>query len=141
VRDDRHGRTRRADADRRRRPVDGYRLRDRRRFERLVVDTMGTLPEELMVHLDGTQLVIEDLPPASEHGEGEVPLGTYRGPDAELGPDRRPLPQRVTVYRRPIEARATSRAEVVELVRLTVLHEVAHHLGIDDDRLDELGWG
>jgi predicted Zn-dependent protease with MMP-like domain len=113
-------------------------MHDRRRFERLVVDTMGTLPEELMVHLDGTQLVIEDLPPPGE--DDEVPLGTYQGPGTITGPDGAPLPQRVTIYRRPIEARALSRTEVVQLIRTTVLHEVAHHLGIDDDRIDDLGW-
>lgn len=138
MRDDRHGRRRRASADRRRRPVDGYRLPERRRFERLVVDTMGTLPDELMAHLDGTQLVIEDLPPPVPDGE-PIPLGTYRGPGS-VGADRVPLPQRVTIYRRPIEARALSRADLIDLVRSTVLHEVAHHLGIDDDRIEELGW-
>lgn len=92
-----------------------------------------------MVHLDGTQLVIEDLPPPGRTDE-PIPLASYHGPGVELGADRVPLPQRVTIYRRPIEARALSRAEVAELVRSTVLHEVAHHLGIDDDRIDELGW-
>jgi predicted Zn-dependent protease with MMP-like domain len=137
VKDDRHERLRRATPDRRRRPVDGFRVRDRRRFERMVVAAMDRLPEALLVHLDGTQLVIEDLPPP---GEGdEVPLGSYRGPGS-TAPDGSPLPQRVTVYRRPIEARALDRAEVSELIRLTVLHEVAEHLGIDEDRRDQLGW-
>ncbi|MBW3580009.1 MAG: metallopeptidase family protein [Actinobacteria bacterium] len=50
------------------------------------------------------------------------------------------MPDRITVYRRPICARASSEADVVAEVRVTVIHEVAHHFGIDDDRLHELGW-
>jgi predicted Zn-dependent protease with MMP-like domain len=50
------------------------------------------------------------------------------------------LPDRITIYRRPICGMCASEDEVVEAVRDTVIHEVAHHFGIDDDRLDELGW-
>ena len=50
------------------------------------------------------------------------------------------LPDRITIYRRPICEMCGTEAEVVEMVRDTVIHEVAHHFGIDDDRLDELGW-
>jgi predicted Zn-dependent protease with MMP-like domain len=50
------------------------------------------------------------------------------------------MPDRITVFRRPILARCRSEEEVVEQVRVTVVHEVAHHFGIDDHRLDELGW-
>ena len=51
------------------------------------------------------------------------------------------LPDRVTIFRRPLELRARSRRDLAALVRETVVHEIAHHFGIDDDRLDELGWG
>ena len=51
-----------------------------------------------------------------------------------------PMPDRITVYRLPICRMAASEAEVVDQVRVTVIHEVAHHFGIDDDRLGELGW-
>ena len=50
------------------------------------------------------------------------------------------MPDRITVFRLPICRDARDEAEVVEQVRITVIHEVAHHFGIDDDRLDELGW-
>src|SRR5215510_4339925 len=50
------------------------------------------------------------------------------------------LPDRIVIFRRPIEARARSDAALASLVREVVLHEVAHYFGIDDDRLDELGW-
>lgn len=102
-----------------------------------MVTAVGQLPEALLVHLDGTELVVEDLPPPGD--DVEVPLGSYRGPGT-CAPDGSPLPQRVTVYRRPIEARALDRAEVAEIIRVTVLHEVADHLGIDEDRREQLGW-
>ena len=50
------------------------------------------------------------------------------------------LPDRITVYRLPTCAEADSADEVVEIVRVTVIHEVAHHFGIDDDQFEELGW-
>ncbi|HYZ97577.1 MAG TPA: metallopeptidase family protein, partial [Acidimicrobiales bacterium] len=51
------------------------------------------------------------------------------------------LPDRVTIFRRPICARCRTEREVIEQVRITVVHEIAHHFGIDDARLDALGWG
>ena len=51
------------------------------------------------------------------------------------------MPDRITIYRLPICASCSTEDEVVEQVRITVVHEVAHHFGIDDHRLDELGWG
>jgi predicted Zn-dependent protease with MMP-like domain len=50
------------------------------------------------------------------------------------------MPDRITIFREAILRRCRSEAEVVEQVRITVVHEVAHHFGIGDDRLDELGW-
>lgn len=143
MREDRHARTRRRDADRRRRPSDGFRARDLRRFERLVDDALGTLPDELLEHLDNVQLTVEDLPPADPIGEGEeLLLGLYQGvPRTARDLDGGQLPDRITLFRRPLEARATTKRELADIVRETVVHEIAHHFGIDDDRLDELGWG
>ena len=140
--DDRHARHRRASADRRRRPVDGYRSLTADRFDRLVDDALASLPQELLDYIENVQIVIEDVPPADVLGEGdEVLLGLYQGvPRTVRGADLPYLPDRITLYRRPIEARATSKIELAEVVRETVVHEVAHHFGIDDDRLDELGW-
>jgi predicted Zn-dependent protease with MMP-like domain len=141
--DDRHARHRRSDADRRRRPVDGFRARDLRRFERLVDDAVGSLPGELLDYLDNVQITIEDVPPADPMGEGdELLLGLYQGiprTERELGGGW--LPDRITLFRRPLEARARTKRELADIVRETVVHEIAHHFGIDDDRLDELGWG
>jgi predicted Zn-dependent protease with MMP-like domain len=144
VRDDRHARRRRADTDRRRRPVDGFRAPDLRRFERLVEDAVAALPEGLLAHLDNVQITVTDVPPPDPVGTGsdEVLLGLYQGvPKTRRGWGDTALPDRISLFRRPLEARANSKAELADLIRETVVHEIAHHFGIDDDRLDELGWG
>ncbi|MBW3577521.1 MAG: metallopeptidase family protein [Actinobacteria bacterium] len=139
---DRHARHRRADADGRRRPPDGFRAASLRRFERLVDDALTSLPDELLRHVENVQIVVEDVPPADVLGDGdEVLLGLYQGvPRTQRAGDPPALPDRITLYRRPIEARVASKRELADLVREVVVHEVAHHFGIDDDRLGELGW-
>jgi predicted Zn-dependent protease with MMP-like domain len=140
--DDRHGRHRRAPSDGRRRPLDGYRAINRARFERLVGDAVATLPPFILERLDNVQIVVADVPPPDVLGAGdELLLGLYEGvPQTERGWGAPILPDRITLYRRPIESRARTRAELARIVRDTVVHEVAHHFGIDDDRLGELGW-
>lgn len=140
---DRHARHRRPDADRRRRPVDGFRVADPRRFERLVHDALATLPPDLLRELDRIQVDVDDLPPRPLDGtDGEVALGRYEAASRLTPPsDLAGPPDRITLFRRPIEARATNRAELAEIVRITVVQELADHLGLDEDRLDELGWG
>ncbi len=141
--DDRHARHRRTEADRRRRPVDGFRAHSLDHFHRLVDDAVDSLPDDLLGYLDNVQITVEDVPPADPVGEGEeLLLGLYQGvprPEREHGMAE--LPDRITLFRRPLELRARNRHELAELVRDTVVHEIAHHFGIDDDRLDELGWG
>lgn len=141
--DDRHGRSRRSPVDPRRRPVDGFRPLRPGAFERMVEDALSSLPPELLSYVDNVQIVIEDVPPEDvvDGGEG-VLLGLYEGvPRTERGWDAPLLPDRITLFRKPLEARARSRAELDVVVQDTVVHEIAHHFGIDDDRLDELGWG
>lgn len=140
--EDRHGRHRRRDSDPRRRPPDGFRTSSRRRFERLVDDALDGLPRELLHYVENVAIVVEEVPPADVLGEGdEILLGLYQGvPRTERFGDPPVLPDRITIYRRPIETRARDRNELADLVREVVVHEIAHHFGIDDDRLDELGW-
>ncbi|MGA1078382.1 MAG: metallopeptidase family protein [Nitriliruptoraceae bacterium] len=111
---------------------------------RLVDDALAGLPRDFVPYLRDVQVRIEDVPPPDPVGAGEeVLLGLYEGvPRTARDPLHPPLhPDRITLYRRPLEARARNRRDLAELVRHTVIHEVAHHFGIDDDRLDELGWG
>ena len=141
--DDRHGRSRRSPVDPRRRPVDGFRPLRPGAFERMVEDALSSLPPELLAYVDNVQIVIEDVPPEDVlDGEEVILLGLYEGvPRTERGWDDPVLPDRITLFRKPLEARARSRAELDLVVQDTVVHEIAHHFGIDDDRLDELGWG
>lgn len=110
------------------------------RFEELVADALDEIPPELARRMDNVAVFIEER---SRHGNL---LGLYEGvPLTERGNSyggygEVPMPDRITVYRAPILALCSTEHQVVEQVRITVVHEVAHHFGIDDDRLTELGW-
>ena len=109
---------------------------DEERFEALVAQALDGIPDELGAHMDNVVVQIRDRAP------GRNLLGLYQG----IPLTRREtygglaMPDRITIYRLPICARCRDEAEVVEQVRVTVIHEVAHHFGISDHRLDELGW-
>lgn len=112
---------------------------DAGRFEELVVAALDELPDELAEALDNVMLRIRTGRP-----DGAL-LGKYEGvPLTERedygGWGRAPMPDQVTIFRLPICAICATEDEVVEQVRITVIHELAHHFGIDDHRLDELGW-
>ena len=106
------------------------------RFETLVGDALGALPEPLAGHIDNVVVCVE------AHHPSEDLLGLYEGvPLTEREAyGMMELPDTITLYRDPICAISADEAEVVEEVRITLVHEVAHHFGIDDEALDELGW-
>lgn len=138
--EDRHGRHRRTVEDPRRRPAQGWRTSSMDRFERLVDDAVAALPPFVLAHVENVAIVVREVP--DERFADDVLLGLYEGvPRPERGGFLPPLPDRITLFRRPLEARARSREELHHLVLETLVHEIAHHVGIDDDRLDELGWG
>lgn len=104
-------------------------------FARLVEDSLETLPGELLAPLENLAIVIEDEHPL------EPLLGLYEGlPLTERGDDPFGWPDQITLYRLTLAATCESADELADQVRVTVVHELAHHLGIDDQRLDELGW-
>lgn len=141
--DDRHARYRRRTADPRRRPIEGYRAAGTDRFDRLVGDALRSLPPPLLEHLQQVEIRVATLPPVPSPGSpGEVLLSRYESPAGPPAPRRARRRRRdlLTLYRRPLEARARSRADLIALVREVVVHEVAHQLGIDDDGIEELGW-
>ena len=109
---------------------------DRARFEQLVADALDELPEEFASRLENVAVVVEDEP------EGPL-LGLYHGvPQTNRGSGYfGVLPDRITIYRGPIERRARDETELAAAVKKTVLHEIAHHFGISDEWLDEHGWG
>ncbi|HEX2038128.1 MAG TPA: metallopeptidase family protein [Acidimicrobiales bacterium] len=106
------------------------------RFEELVADALDSIPEELGRLMHNVAVVVDHRsPPGTLFGLYQgVPL-TERGDYGGMA-----MPDRITIFRRAICADCATEDEVVEQVRVTVVHEVAHHFGIDDDRLDELGW-
>lgn len=109
-------------------------------FEELVDQAMDELPDELMSRIANVQITIEEQPPQTKE-EADL-LGLYEGiPLTERGADYfGVLPDRITLFKANIEDEAETPEDVKEVVRVTVLHEIAHHFGIDDDRLTELGW-
>ena len=106
------------------------------RFERLVGEALDSLPPELGEMMENVAVVVEDAHP------DEDLLGLYEGvPLTERGDyGGMAMPDRVTVYRLPICAICDSEEELLDQITVTVVHEVAHHFGIDDDTLEELGW-
>ncbi len=111
---------------------------DRERFEELVGDALDTVPPELTRLIDNCVVLVEDDAPV----EDPELLGLYDGtPLTERDSHyTMAMPDRITIFRNPILAMCGSDEEVVEEVGITVVHEIAHHFGIDDDRLHELGY-
>ncbi len=105
-------------------------------FEDLVSEALDMIPEQFTTAMDNVVVLIED------HHPTQSLYGLYHG----VALTRRTthysgqLPDTITIYRRPILGRARTYEDARERVITTVIHEVAHHFGIDDDRLDELGW-
>lgn len=113
-------------------------------FEAAVAEALEMIPPELARAMDNVAVFIED---DYEPGPGEDPdtvlLGLYEGTpltDRDSFWDAGSLPDRITIFRKPILDICSSREQVIEEVGVTVVHEVAHHFGIDDARLHELGW-
>jgi predicted Zn-dependent protease with MMP-like domain len=110
----------------------------RERFEELVGDALDGVPEELAALMDNVVILVEDEPPAHDP---EL-LGFYHGTPLTERDTRYAgvLPDRIMIFRNPILRMCRYEDEVVDEVRITVVHEIAHHFGIDDERLHELGY-
>jgi predicted Zn-dependent protease with MMP-like domain len=107
-------------------------------FESVVDDVIESLPEWVLDQIDNLVVVVEDSPTSEQ---GDV-LGIYEGVALNERDDYSGvLPDRIVIFRKPHLALGLQGEELEEEIRRTVLHEIAHHLGIEDDRLDELGWG
>jgi predicted Zn-dependent protease with MMP-like domain len=104
-------------------------------FEDLVGEALDSIPEDLGRFLDNVVVLVSDEPPGNLYGLYQgIPL-TSRGNYGAMA-----MPDRITIYRRTILRHARDRSDAVETIRRTVIHEVAHHFGISDPRLRELGW-
>lgn len=115
-------------------------------FEALASEALEQLPEDIAVHMSNVVVLVEDSPPAEILDKGawdrDALLGFYEG--IPLTSRNRAysgvLPDRITLYRRNLEAAARNSEHLRRLVQETVIHEIAHHFGIGEDRLEELGW-
>ncbi|WP_295121123.1 metallopeptidase family protein [uncultured Leifsonia sp.] len=107
-------------------------------FERLVTDELDLLPDEMIDGLDNVVFVVEDRP---EDGSLDL-LGLYDGValterDAYGFGE---MPDRIILYREPLLAICANEDELRDEIHVTLVHEIAHYYGIDDERLHELGW-
>ncbi|HEY8533402.1 MAG TPA: metallopeptidase family protein [Micromonospora sp.] len=111
----------------------------RERFEELVSEALDEVPQELLTLMSNVVILVEDEPPPDEPDL----LGLYEGHALTTrGWDYAGvLPDRIIIFRNPILRICESEEDVVEEVKITVVHEIAHHFGIDDERLHALGWG
>ena len=118
---------------------------NRAEFEELVGDALDSLPEEFATRMDNVEVVVEEEPSPEELARlprGHTLFGHYHGiPLTGRGHYDRALPDKISIYKGPIERAFRTPDAIREQVRRTVLHEIAHYFGIDDDRLHELGWG
>jgi predicted Zn-dependent protease with MMP-like domain len=118
-------------------------------FERLVAEALDGLPEQLRTHMENVEVMIAEWPSARDLAEAGMEkneraelLGLYSGvPLTERDTGYAVLPDRITLFQGSIQRVTGSDPEAIrEEVRITVVHEVAHHFGISDERLKELGW-
>ena len=109
------------------------------RFDELVDAALDQIPDELASLVRNVVVLVEDEPPA---GEPADLLGLYDGVALTERDSSMPvhLPDRIFIFRNPLLDFCATEEELVEEVRITVVHEVAHHFGIDDERLHELGY-
>jgi predicted Zn-dependent protease with MMP-like domain len=114
------------------------------RFEELVAEALDLIPDELASRIDNVAVVVQDwASPAQQAGHRGTLLGLYHGIDLTR---RSPMsynavmPDRITIFRGPHLRLANTEEQLRRRIAVTVIHEVGHHFGIDDDRLRDLGW-
>lgn len=111
---------------------------NREKFEEIVGEALDQVPEELLDMLENVVFLVEDESPTP----GEELLGLYEGvPRTERTDWGGLLPDRITIYRLPTLRICRTEKEVRDEVAITVVHEIAHHYGISEERLHDLGWG
>ena len=107
-------------------------------FEDAVNDAIDAIPDALFAAMDNVVIVVDDEPDGPERHL----LGLYEGVPLTDRLAGGPLwPDRIVIYQGPLQRMCTDRDELVHQIAVTVVHEIAHHFGIDDHRLHELGWG
>ena len=114
------------------------------RFEELVAEALDSIPEELARYIENVAVVVQDwASPSQQAGHRGTLLGLYQGIDLTR---RSPMsysavmPDRITIFRVPHLRMVDTEDELRRRIATTVIHEVGHHFGINDERLRELGW-
>ncbi len=115
-------------------------------FRDLVAEALDSLPVDITVLMDNVEIVVEDEPPADSLARlprGDTLFGEYRGfPLTARGVSYGgALPDKISIFKGPIERSSRTPNGIREQVRRTVIHEIGHYFGMDEDRLEELGWG
>ena len=111
----------------------------RARFEELVSDALDLVPEQFAAAMNNVVVLVED-----RNEDDPTLLGLYFGialPERDESTYAGVLPDRISIYREPLLEMCGSEDEVVDEVAITVVHEIAHHFGVDEDTLHSLGWG
>ncbi len=118
-----------------------------KRFEALVLEALETIPEPIRAHMDNVDITIERWPTPAQRASLELDptetlFGLYEGvPLTERGVIRESLfPDKITIFQGPLEEFCATETEIAAEVRKTVIHEIAHHFGIDETRLADLGY-
>jgi predicted Zn-dependent protease with MMP-like domain len=117
-----------------------------REFEKLVEDGLALIPDEMRSLMNNVQIVTEEEPSEKLLEEMGVPpdetiFGLYQGvPLTERSTAYSALPDRIIIFRRPLLDEFDEPHDIRREVARTVIHEIAHHFGIDEERLAELGW-
>jgi len=119
-----------------------------REFRTLVVEALAEIPQAFHVYLEGMAVDVEPMPGARDLDDTGLDdardlLGLYQGrPLTERSvEDPVGLPDRIVIYQGNIQRICRTRRQIVQQIRTTVLHEVGHHFGMDEEMLDELGYG
>ena len=116
-------------------------------FEDMVLNAIGELPQELLARLDNVAVVVQQWPSRAQMAEAQLDrkdelLGLYEGiPLTDRENYNLVLPDKITIFQGPVEAMCHTREEMAREIKVTVAHEIAHHFGIDDERLEEMGLG
>jgi predicted Zn-dependent protease with MMP-like domain len=119
----------------------------REEFDELVKEALNDVPDEFLGKLENVYVTVEDNPSPEDYRQARVPrrtviFGLYQGVPAGQRSPFAPfaMPDRITIFQRSIESVSRTREDIIRQIRRTVLHEIAHHFGISDKRLREMGY-
>lgn len=113
------------------------------RFDEIVADALDRIPDWIAEQMDNVAVFATDWPSPDQDPDGDTLLGLYEGVDLT---ERSPLaydgamPDRITLFRGPLTRISRDEHDLRRNIEVTVVHEIGHHFGIDDERLHELGW-